>query len=465
MENQSIFIEKAYKDALDYADKTINLSTKIKNNYTRNDEFYYEMKENDISIMVMCFIIGIVALIFKGKLWNFLGKYLSDKIGTKIDIDVLKNYFSMIYTIGAVIILCIGLWQLFKLLYRKKVEAELKNIDMMINEIEKEKRLLDGVKLTVSKAISDFEYIQVGNANKWEQKIDSYREKVNGIGIKTRNIKRNTIIAGCIASIIIFLIVLNPFIIDALSGSFTYSEILIVCSFYLLLMEVIYRTQMILVPYIGTWAKYIGIILFVLYQIVLGIQLQLLNVFNPLIELVKYSPKINSENLLIIIKYMINKGLLVFACSSLTSLMSLIRTNVEHEYLVGKEGVDIPLDDGSVRHIKANTKWISFFLASIFVLIAPFFMSELLIKSITFGRIVLYIVLGFFWFVISILFTGDDSKTLYGKRLVWVKNIFFFSYLFLTLAMVPGFELGDIVAILVQSIVAIIVLAILACVL
>ena len=126
------------------------------------------------------------------------------------------------------------------------------------------------------------------------------------------------------------------------------------------------------------------------------------------------------------------------------------------------------MDDGSKRmvspdEIKSGNKLV-FVFAAAYELIIPKFMSSILINGASFGRVILYLIFGAVWFGISASFSGDEKDIAYGKRLKWVKNAFFFSYMFLTLALVPGFGLGSIILILVQSVLSLIALGILAAV-
>lgn len=109
-------------------------------------------------------------------------------------------------------------------------------------------------------------------------------------------------------------------------------------------------------------------------------------------------------------------------------------------------GIDIPMDNGNSNHITVNQRWSSILWASLFVIVAPFIMSRILLymSSGTITFFLFYVLIGLIWSVISSGFTDDAAKVLYGKRLTLVKNAYFFSYLFLTLALSRQILLTDI---------------------
>ena len=456
MANQSVFIESAYEEAIKYANKTINLSEKVGEDYTERDAFFYDIKTKDYALAICCIVFGIVALAFKGVLWQFL----SENLFSKMAIGVLSSFLSMIYAVGFILVILFGAWEAFKVIYAKKTKEELKELKQVCGQLEEEKELAQGIKNTVLKAIADFQYVQVENPNLFEEKIAVYQVKADEIGPKTRKIGKWVGIIGSVLSVVIFLVLFNPFIVNFISGSFTYCGTLVVCSSYLLLMGLIYRSQMILTVYMKKFAKYVGIALFALYQLVLCLQLKSTAAFTPLIYLSGYAQGGNPEWLATIVvfafKYLINEGVIVMLVVSVIGFMSLVRTDVEREYLAKKDGIDIPLDNGSSRHVEAQNRWKSIGLATAFILIAPFLMSGILNKEATFGSVILYILLGLAWFGISTTFTGDDAKAIYGKRLGWVKNSFFFSYIFLSLSLVPRFGFGSVFLLLVQPIISLI---------
>lgn len=461
MVDQSLFINKAYQEALAYADKTINASAQVKNNYTESDAFYYQMKSKDMALMFLYLVASIAALIFKGKVWKLIDTYAMDKV----DIGSFRNYLSMLYTVGFIVLLLVGVLQLFKFIYAKKTNADLNKLEKIASEIEKEKGFASGIKNTVVKAIEKHEYVKVGNPNNWEEKIKSYQIKADTVGKKTRNIGMWATIVGSLVSIIVFYFVFSPHMVDAIAGNYTYYNTMVVCVSYLLLMWLIYRIQMQLASYTIIISKLMGFVLFGLFQIAMILLLKETNVFAPLINIAEYTqgsdPGWLANIITFSIQHLINEGVFVIVITSIIGLMNFIRTNPERESLALKNGVDIPLDDGTFRHADAKQRWYSILFASIFVIAAPFLMSNILIKGASFGRVVLYLVMGLAWFGISTTFNGDEEKAIYGKRLSWVKNAYFFSYMFLTLALVPGFGTGSVVLVLLQSILALIAVFIL----
>ena len=461
MADQSLFIDKAYQEALAYADKTINASAQVKNNYTESDAFYYQMKSKDIALMFLYLVISIAALIFKRKVWELIEIYAL----TKVDIGSLKDYLSMLYTIGFIVLLLIGVWQLLKFIYAKKTNADLNKLEKIASELEKEKGFANGIKNTVMKAIENYEFVQVGNPNKWEEKIASYQTKADTVGKKTRNMGMWLTIVGSLVSIGVFYFVFSPYIVDAIAGTYNFYGTMAVCISYLLLMGLIYRIQMQLASYTRIISKLMGFVLFGLFQIAMVLLLKKTNAFTPIINIAEYSQGSDPDWLANIIrfsiKYLINEGVLVMAIVSIIGLMNFIRTNPERESLAIKNGVDIPLDNGTSRHADAKQRWSSILFASLFAIVAPFLMSNILIKGASFGRVILYLAIGLAWFAISTTFTGDEEKAMYGKRLGWVKNAFFFSYMFLTLALVPGFGVGSVVLLLIQSILSLIAVGVL----
>ena len=461
MANQSLFIDKAYREALAYANKTIKASAEVKNNYTVSDAFYFQMKSKEIVMMFIYLAVGIAALIFKSKVWELLDTYLL----TKVNLGSLLDYLSTLYTIGFIVLILFGALQLFKYIYAKKTNADLNKLERIAAELEREKGFANGIKNTVRKAIENFEYVSVGNPNRWEEKIASYQAKADTVGKKTRNLGMWLSIAVSIVFMIVFYLVFSPYMVDAIVGPYNYYGAVAICVSYLLLMGLIYRIQMQLATYTRIISKLMGFVLFGIFQVAMVFRLKGSNAFAPLINIAEYTqgsaPDWLANVVRFSINYLINKGVLVMLIVSIIGLMNFIRTNPERESLALKNGIDIPLDNGSFRHAEATQRWSSILFASLFVIIAPFLMSNILIKGASFVRVVLYLVIGLAWFGISATFTGDEEKAMYGKRLSWVKNAFFFTYAFLTLALVPGFGIGSVVLVLLQSILAIIAVTVL----
>lgn len=120
--------------------------------------------------------------------------------------------------------------------------------------------------------------------------------------------------------------------------------------------------------------------------------------------------------------------------------------------------VEVPMTDGTTRVTYtasasvASRVW-QYIFAGAFVVIAPKFMAGILVNGLSIGSVFLYLVIGTIWFFIQAILSSDTNKQVYGKRLVWIKNGFFFAYMWLTLALVPGFGIGSIILLVLQSII------------
>lgn len=461
MTEQSLFVDKAYQEALDYADKTINTLAEVKRNCARSDVFYYQMWSNEVALMVFQIVISIAALVFKGKVWELIDVYVL----SRINMSPLKDYLSTVYTIGFIGLFLFGVWKLFVFIYAKKKSADLNKIEEIISELEKEKTFAQGIKNTVAKAIDKNEFVQVGNPNNWEGKIAFYQNKADVVGKKTRKIRMWLTIAGSIIATGALCFAFAPYIVDAIAGIYSYYGTMAVCISYFLLMELIYRIQIELFSYTSTGSRGIGFALFGIFQVVILILLKKTTAFTPILDASDFSQVSDSNWMIKIIcfsiKYLINEGVCVIALVSIIGLMHLVRTNPERESSVLKDGVDIPMNNGTVNHVNSAKRWLAIFSAGIFAAVAPFLMSNILIEGASFGRVILYLVIGLMWFVISTAFTGEEVNICYGKRMGWVKNALFCSYFFLTLSLVPGFGIGSIVLILFQSLLSLIAVGIL----
>jgi hypothetical protein len=234
-----------------------------------------------------------------------------------------------------------------------------------------------------------------------------------------------------------------------------YTGVLIVCISYLLLMKLIYNIQITLASYSIKVSRRLGFILFGWFQIALIFFLIRRGVFATLGQIFRYiyggDLDLPSGLLYLLFECLRNKVVIALIIISVIGIMNLFRTNLEHEVLARKQGVDLPLEDGGTRHVDAKQKRYPIFFACLFVVVAPFTMSGILSKGMSLRSIFFYLLIVSAWFQISKSFTGDALEIMYGKRLRWVKSAFFCSYMFLTLALVSNYELGSVFLILSQS--------------
>lgn len=460
MENKTIFIEKAYKEAMLYADNTINKSRKIKDNYIERDVFYKGLSTREIMLWNLFTIGSAVALIFKDGCW----KLLEESVLGKINSEIFSGFLSTLYTTLFLILMLIGVWKLSKNIYTNKVNLDLKNLDKIADEIEKEKREIFGIKSIIQNAFYNCQYVKVGKQTKWEHEIATYQARVDAIGNNTRKISKQLTIGISVVSVFIFYIVFSPYMVKAIVGEFTYYGTVVVCVSYLLLMEILFRIQMKIAEYTEKSREFV-LALFGFFQVPMILQLIRGNAFSHLMTSAEYEqgsdPTWLANIVYFSIKYLINEGFIVIAVSSFIGVMHLIRTNPKHEKDAIKNGIDIPFDNGTSRHVYAESRWIPILLAIVFVIIASSWMAGVLKKGISFGGVILYLFIGLVWFGISFVFKGEDKEFVYGKRLRWIKNAFFFCYMFLTLAQAPGFSVGSVVLLLIQSILSVIIAGIL----
>lgn len=447
MTDQSLFINKAYQEALAYADKAISQAAEVKKDYTEGDSFYSPMDSKDIAFLFFCLAAGIAALIFKKKLLELIYTYIL----VELHIPSLLDYLSMLYTVGFIILLIIGAVRLLKFVYIKKTDADLSSLDKIAAALEKEKEPANELKNTILNAITKHDYVKVGNPNNWEEKINAYQAKSAAAEKNTSAVRMWGGLLGYLISFVVFYFVFSPYMIKGLAGAYTYSGTMAICASYLLLLCLIYKIQLQLVPYNKVLAKLMGFILFGLFQAAIILSLNKAGGFVEFADLGEYTqgndPDWFANIITFSLKYhLFSKASLTLIIVSIIGFMNFIRTNPGQEAIAMETGIDIPMDNGNSNHITVNQRWSSILWASLFVIVAPFIMSRILLymSSGTITFFLFYVLIGLIWSVISSGFTDDAAKVLYGKRLTWVKNAYFFSYLFLTLALSRQILLTDI---------------------
>ena len=80
MENQLIFLENAYREAMNYADKAINKAKKIKDAYCENDVLYRRSLAKNSFIVLLCIALGVGGFFFEKQLYDLLGKIILSSV-------------------------------------------------------------------------------------------------------------------------------------------------------------------------------------------------------------------------------------------------------------------------------------------------------------------------------------------------------------------------------------------------
>lgn len=464
------YLMQACNDAKQYTEQYINDCETLSNAYVEKDKFYKKLTTKEIVFTVLYFVVGIAALIFRGLVFGYVEQY----IYKLWDFGAIKNLVMTLYIAGAIGLMLLGAWNVFLLFYAQKAQNDICKMKRGCDELRKEIATLDSRfnKMADRLFVAPSEFAAF-NASEHEKELGKYKEKVETINTTTRKYK--LYYYGAVFTLLFMFqyIFLGRFAVESFATGYTYqTTVVLICS-YMLVMVLLYKFQYCIHEYAKKYTRLIAVGVFLVYQIMMAVSMAQKTLFTPLInipieEAAKELPNWVVPVLSFALKFLLTKGGIILIITSIIIVMYIAKTNIERELEALKNGVQIPMDDGSKRmvspdEIKSGNKLV-FVFAAAYALIIPKFMSSILINGASFGRVILYLIFGAVWFGISASFSGDEKDIAYGKRLKWVKNAFFFSYMFLTLALVPGFGLGSIILILVQSVLSLIALGILAAV-
>ena len=456
------YIESAYNEAVSYARSICNECEDSKESYINNDAFYKKTDTKDWVAFVLLTVIAGLLFFFKNIVVEKIMLFFS--LGWSAGrLATAEPYLQVFVTYLAVVFAVFGVWSLIKILYSSKRNAEIKEVSNVASRIETE---IEGIKDLGGRIVSS---IQTGEAfvveagNSWEDRISAFNNKANETGKNTRlAAKVLGLLIGAVACLFTYF-VFEEHIMAGLIGEFNYVNVFATSVFYLLLMLYIYKMDIWLSGFIGNKAKFFGLGMFMLIQIILVLRTAQTGAFDQIKLLINAFQTGDAGSL--DEQFLINsiRALFELVITTIIGLMYTIRLDADRQSIAEKEGtIMVPMTDGSQQERTVNImeRWKGIVALTAFSIIAPWFMSWILSDDISFGRVVLYVVLGLVWFGGGTFFTGDDVKAIYGKRLAWVRTAMFWVYFFLTLSLVPGFGIGSILLILLQTLLSLIVVGI-----
>ncbi|MCM1143682.1 MAG: hypothetical protein NC318_08075 [Blautia sp.] len=467
MDDRSVikYFESAYQEANTYSQKVLEEYENIGASYVKKDKFYTPFSSKEIVWTAVYLIVGIAGLILHGTAFGYIEKYLF----SRWKFDVLEGYLSLVYDLAFIGLLALGIWYLFKFIYSKKVKHELDGIAGLSDSLKADlKNLREHVEERMAEFLADPGGVSIGNANQHENALAKYKNKVDTIEKKTTQVKRIFLCVLFAALMVIHFLFLGRYAVVSIEARYSYPSTFVVCSSYLLLFAVLYEFQVSTYEYLKRTTKYVAIAAFVIYQAAMGLLMRKYDLFHGMLHINSDLKEDAAEWLLMIYdfleKYILTKGALILIVPSILCIMFIIRTDAEKDIRMGREGFVVPMLGAADRvysatHTKIRNKG-AFIAGAAYAAIAPKYMAQILGNKMSFGRVVLYIVLGMVWFGVGLFFPGKEGRAVCGKRLDWVKHSFFVCYMFLTLAMLPGFDVDRILLILLQPALTIIVFGI-----
>ncbi|MCM1134754.1 MAG: hypothetical protein NC400_04180 [Clostridium sp.] len=458
------YLDGAYKEAKSYA---LNLLKECENTsirYKETDKFYHEFSNKENVLMALCAAVGVIGLIMHGLAFTYIERYLF----SRWNFGVLEGYFSMIYNLFFAGLLVFGGWRLLMLVYSKNAGRELDKIAGLSNSIKSELGKAEKwYKEIAAQGFSHIAGVSVGNVNQYEKTLAEYKDKAQKVKGKTAAWDKLLLCALFTVLLVVHFWILGRYAVSSIAESFSYPSVFVVCCSYFLLFILLYELQIFLFEYLGRVTKLVAVVIYALYQILMGIQMSKYEKLLSVIEICRIDIDGDGPEWMGILEKFVSTGIGIFLIfTSVLGFMFIIRTNAGKELAARENGIEIPMKYEtsklySKEEVRRGNK-IELIAGAAFAVIAPKYMSEILIKGASFGRVIGYFIIGSIWFGISRLMAGEEKRAVYGKRISWVKNSFFFSYMFLTLALVPDFGSGSVLLLILQSVLTVLAFVILA---
>lgn len=430
------YLEAAYKEAIAYADSLIDQCDGLKTDYKDNDAFLVKKNALYIVMMVLQIAAGIAGFFVKGMLLDFIDAHAP----ASWDAGLLENYVSMLLLLICIVLIGLGVWRLFRLIYDGKRKGDLVDFDKIAEGIKKEK---EAVKEEFDELVEAYEtkhFVKVENANAWEASYSAFRDKSKGMGQKTGVGVQAVSALISILALLIFGSIFTSWILTAVTSKFQYSSAFIICSVYLFLYELINICMVELARYQKKTAKGIMIGLFVIYQALICVLLIQKGAFEPALESGGAA-----------IQAIITKGSVFMVFTTLFGVLIQLCTNLD-QYLTWQENgfMEITVGGDVVKKIHKSEKYGIMLVGAICLLITPFVTAYLFNGGNVFLGILMYLVIGVAWIGMLILFSTERMRFAAGDSFAWTRNAFFAAYFFTAVSLVENKTLFAVLLIAVQ---------------
>lgn len=455
------YLEKAYEDALVYANGEIENCNLICKAYTKGDVFYQTLPLSKLVVGVIAKItIATILFVFKGIIMKLL-----NELSKRLEIGYPKEFANHLIVWSGVTLMLCGVIGFMKIIYTVKMKADFIGFSDAVTAITKEIDQASKMKIAILESLHTNESLTIDQQNQWNSKLLNLTERLKLNLKRSRWLNRILSSVMCMVAFAISLVLLPTYIADSLCIDHSYTAVLVVFISYAILNVILYEALKHLFIWYKKVIKPVLIVLFLVFQgCVLWSAKGFIAIapFYNLEDLYQASkaPEFLNRVMEVLSQYILNKGFVILLLISYISIMMLIRTDIEKLIQIKENGFVIPMLGGPDRLVSPKQITASLMfpmaLAFVFVVIAPYFMSYVLINGASFLTIMLYLILGFLWFWISRYFRNEINRALHGKQPLWIKNAFLLCYMLLTISFVQEYGIGSVALILVQSLLAVI---------
>lgn len=459
------YIEEAYDEAISYAkeqmDKCDELSSRQKV-VKSADKIMFKVARNAIIRIV----IGIVALMYKKDVFVFLDKnvfaFLLKNFNIKYKFDMLKEWIVTAYFWGFIALLVCGILTFIRFIFMVIDRGDASGMDKIKKSIQKEIDCVKETKSALIKAISNNESVNICNSHNWDSKIIALSNKLDNASKNTRI--RNQIISTivCVVTSIISAVVLYPFIIKCYQVKFSYNALLELLLSYGILLIVISEVSVYLSQWYKKYTKGIIAGAFILYQGLIIKQVTKYKIFVPIItkksDMLKKAPKFILTVYDFLNKYILIRGAILIALTTIVVLLYIRYTNMEREVNALTNGFIIPMQGASDRTLSykqvRNSTGKTYLIGVLFMIVAPFLTYGVIAKELSVVGVLLYLGVGLVWLWVMGMMNNESNKAVLGEKISCVQWGIFIGYILLTLSLIPKFGIGSILLIAFQSIIA-----------
>lgn len=451
MVDQSIFLENAYREAMNYADKAINKAKKIKVAYCENDVLYRGSMAKDSFIVLLCIALSIAGFFFERQLYDLLWKMILGNVNW----GSLELLISIFYKLIIYLLLFYGVWTLFRIVHTKRLHGELQNFDHLALLVEENKKASKGKLQSIAKAMNEYSFVKLENIGSLEQKITDYELKAEQIGTSSR--RAQTIVWGAvtIAIYIFYYLYVKPYMVKAIIEPFNYFGTLTVCISYLILLLLNYNIHNILWELMKKTANYFEAILFAIFQFTIFLDLKATEAFLPVVNTSEYNFASEKNIDYFFARFMdvfVKEGLIYLFISCLIGIMIFLSTDIDRER-EGKKKNSILVKRNGEKEEKIGMTALTIMLI-LMTFLGSFFMAGVLNKIISFLSVLTALAISYFWAMLKVEIQGPETTAVYGKRWRWIERAFYFSYIYLTLSRFTN-DLGSKIFLVVVQIIVI----------
>ena len=422
-EEQSL--KAPYDEAMSYADSLIGQCGELKESFHTGDALLVKHNLKYIVLMVAQILLGIGGLIMKGMLFTYLEAHAPESW----DWGLLENYASMILLLICLVLIALGAWRLFRILYVGKRKVDLAEFERITQGIQREKAAAGESFEQMVGAFRSRTFETVGNGNAWERSYAEFREKALGMGSRTQTWVQ--VISAGISFVALgcFALIFTPWIVSAVTKHFDFAAAFIVCSAYLILYELMNLSMVELARYQKKIAKPVMIGLFVFYQVIVGVLLAGRD---------GYAPILGGGGFLK--DYLLTKGTIFLVVTTLLGVLVQGCTDLDR-YLQWREKgyLDIEIGGDVVKRIYPIEKYATVLVGTLCLFATPFGTAYAFNGASFLAGVLVYLGIGVVWIGVLVLFSTQRLRYAAGQSLAWTRNAFYAAYFFLTIGLIPGF--------------------------